>query len=132
MASILKVDDLRGNTSAGDITITSEGGSATMQLQQGLAKVWTFDETLATNPDASEGTFNVSSTTDNSLGNLYIDFTNGFSAVDFCSQGTATALNDISTTKGSSTISTTRDHVRNYDTAFKDNAQNYTAFGDLA
>ena len=40
MAGILKVDDLRGNTSAGDITITSEGGSATMQLQQGVAKCW--------------------------------------------------------------------------------------------
>ena len=38
MAGILKVDDLRGNTSAGDITITSEGGSATMQLQQGVLK----------------------------------------------------------------------------------------------
>ena len=37
MASILKVDDLRGNTSAGDITVTGEG-TATMQLQQGLAK----------------------------------------------------------------------------------------------
>ena len=40
MASILKVDDLRGNTAAGNITITSEGGAATMQLQQGVAKAW--------------------------------------------------------------------------------------------
>ena len=40
MASILKVDDLRGNTAAGNVTITSEGGSATMQLQQGVAKFW--------------------------------------------------------------------------------------------
>ena len=29
MASILKVDEMQGVTSAGDITITSEGGSAT-------------------------------------------------------------------------------------------------------
>jgi hypothetical protein len=35
MASILKVDAMQGVTSAGDITITSEGGAATMQLQQG-------------------------------------------------------------------------------------------------
>ncbi len=42
MASILKVDDLRGNTAAGNITITSEGGAATMQLQQGVAKAWFF------------------------------------------------------------------------------------------
>jgi hypothetical protein len=30
MASILKVDSMQGVTSAGDITITSEGGAATM------------------------------------------------------------------------------------------------------
>jgi len=40
MASILKVDDLRGNTAAGNITITGEGGAATMQLQQGVMKCW--------------------------------------------------------------------------------------------
>ena len=38
--SEIKVDTLTGKTSAGDITVTSEGGAATMQLQQGLAKVW--------------------------------------------------------------------------------------------
>jgi hypothetical protein len=37
MSTIL-VDNLTGKTSAGDITVTSEGGAATMQLQQGLAK----------------------------------------------------------------------------------------------
>ena len=37
--SEIKVDTLTGKTSAGDITVTSEGGAATMQLQQGLAKV---------------------------------------------------------------------------------------------
>ena len=40
MASILKVDEMQGVTSAGDITITGEG-TATMQLQQGLCvKMW--------------------------------------------------------------------------------------------
>jgi hypothetical protein len=39
MSTIL-VDNLTGKTSAGDITVTSEGGAATMQLQQGLAKAW--------------------------------------------------------------------------------------------
>ena len=40
MASILKVDELRGIASAGNITVTSEGGAATQSLQQGLAKMW--------------------------------------------------------------------------------------------
>ena len=43
MASILKVDEMQGVTSAGDITITGEG-TATMQLQQGLAKCWFFGD----------------------------------------------------------------------------------------
>ena len=30
---------LTGKTAAGDVTITSEGGSATMQLQQGCGEV---------------------------------------------------------------------------------------------
>ena len=37
MASILKVDEMQGVTSAGDITITGEG-TATMKLQSGVAK----------------------------------------------------------------------------------------------
>ena len=36
--STVITDNLTGKTSAGDVTITSEGGSATMQLQQGVAK----------------------------------------------------------------------------------------------
>ena len=67
MASILKVDDLRGNTAAGNITITSEGGSATMQLQQGLAKGWTTHQ----HGDTVDDSFNQSSLTDSGTG-LYI------------------------------------------------------------
>ena len=33
-------DKLTGKTAAGDVTITSEGGAVTMQLQQGVAKAW--------------------------------------------------------------------------------------------
>jgi len=63
MAGILKVDDLRGNTSAGDITITSEGGSATMQLQQGVAKNWC--SLNGTGTISVRDSFNTSSITDN-------------------------------------------------------------------
>ena len=78
MASILKVDDLRGNTAAGNITITSEGGSATMQLQQGVAKAWaTFN---ASGTPAFRDSFNSSTLTDNGTGNMTISFTNNFGA----------------------------------------------------
>ena len=74
MASILKVDDLRGNTSAGDITITSEGGAATQSLQQGLAKVWiNFN---GTGSIASRDSFSVSSLTDDGTGSYDINFSN--------------------------------------------------------
>ena len=82
MASILKVDDLRGNTAAGDITITSEGGAATMQLQQGVAKAWV-------NLDGS-GTvtlldsFNIASVGDNGTGDFTFNFSNNMSNTTYC------------------------------------------------
>ena len=88
MAGILKVDDLRGNTSAGDITITSEGGSATMQLQQGVIKSWV---------DLNGSTFgvndshNVSSATDNGAGNYHQNLTNNLSATQAGTAGSASS-----------------------------------------
>ena len=80
MASILKVDDLRGNTAAGNITITSEGGAATMQLQQGLAKSW-LNLTGSGTP-AINGTLNVSSITDHGTGEYTENFTNNYSSTN--------------------------------------------------
>ena len=70
--STVITDNLTGKTSAGDVTITA--GSATMQLQQGLAKAWnTID---GTGTVASRYSFNSSSTTDHSLGNYSTNITN--------------------------------------------------------
>ena len=82
MASILKVDDLRGNTAAGNITITSEGGSATMQLQQGMAKAW-MHETHATVHDS----LNVSSATDGGSGDTVMNFVNNMNNDDYYNGG---------------------------------------------
>lgn len=88
MASILKVDDLRGNTSAGNITITSEGGAATQSLQQGLTKAWiNFDGTAATGTADLTGvadSFNVVSVVDNGTGNYTVGYTSNFSNADNC------------------------------------------------
>ena len=40
MTSQLKVDKLQGRTTAGSITVMSEGTSVETNLQQGLAKHW--------------------------------------------------------------------------------------------
>ena len=76
MASILKVDELRGIASAGDITVTSEGGAATQSLQQGLAKFWITHDGTGT-PTAIDS-FNVGSITDVGQGNYKYNFVNNF------------------------------------------------------
>jgi hypothetical protein len=71
MASVLKVDALQGIASAGAITVTSEGGTATQSLQQGLCKAW-----LQGNSDAStDDDFNIASGTDNGTGDYTYSFT---------------------------------------------------------
>jgi hypothetical protein len=40
MASILKVDEMQGVTSAGEITVTGYGGTGTMTMQRGLTVMW--------------------------------------------------------------------------------------------
>ena len=80
MASILKVDELQGIASAGDITVTSEGGAATQSLQQGLAKAWVnFGTGSATVRDS----FNHSSVTDNGTGDFSPVVTNAFSNINY-------------------------------------------------
>ena len=63
--STVITNNLTGKTSAGSVTITSEGGSATMQLQQGVAKAW-----LDCDNDASlNDSLNIAAGTDNGVGN---------------------------------------------------------------
>ena len=71
MASILKVDDLRGNTAAADVTVTD--GSVTMKLQDGLAVVGIYYD-LTNN--INQQSWNVSSVTDHGTGNQQIFYTN--------------------------------------------------------
>jgi hypothetical protein len=81
MAGILKVDDLRGNTSAGDITITGEGGSGTMQLQQGVIKAWNVTNDAGTTIYDS---LNISSLTDDNTGRQKHNVTNNFGNSNPC------------------------------------------------
>jgi len=117
MASILKVDDLRGNTSAGDITITSEGGSATMQLQQGLAKAWAAYDNDAVINDSLNG----SSVTDNGTADFTFTITNATASADTAVSGsvignTYGAYACMLTASGvAKTTTATRHRVINYD-----------------
>jgi len=74
--SEIKVDTLTGKTTAGDITVTSEGGAATMQLQQGLAKAWVNFNNR--NTFVVRDSLNTSSVTDGGTGNSTPNFLNSF------------------------------------------------------
>ena len=104
MASILKVDDLRGNTAAGNITITSEGGSATMQLQQGLCKSWCDWNNQGT--PAVDDSFNVSSLTDTATGKTGLNLTSSMSSATYAQSGAGadgySLQNDITNARTSS------------------------------
>lgn len=84
--SEIKVDTLTGKTSAGDITVTSEGGAATMQLQQGLLKSWVNIDT-----DSTVGildSIGITSITDNGAGNFYINLSNNMNNSSYSPVGT--------------------------------------------
>ena len=71
---------LTGKASAGDVTITSEGGAATMQLQQGVAKAW--NNVDGTGTIASRDSFNISGITDIGTGQIKHSFVNSMSTAD--------------------------------------------------
>ena len=97
--SEIKVDDLTGKTSAGDITVTSEGGAATMQLQQGLAKSWInhFEGTSVND------SLNCTSLTDNGTGYYNHSFVNAHANKYYAA--TASIIGDGSTQTQSNTYS---------------------------
>ena len=93
MSTIL-VDNLTGKTSAGDITVTSEGGAATQSLQQGLAKCWVnFNGQGAI---AARDSLNVSSLDDDGTGSYGVNMSSVFSSADHSSHATCNAIGNFS------------------------------------
>jgi hypothetical protein len=81
MASELKVDKFTGVTTAGSIDVTGEGNSTTTNLQQGLAKVWVKFQ--GTDTFGINDSFNLTSATDNAVGNHTVSIANDFSDGDY-------------------------------------------------
>ena len=76
MTSQLNVDTIKGQTAETSITIQGEG-SATTNLQQGLAKAWNhYDQKGDSGSTQSLDSFNISSTTDVQAGVSLHNFTN--------------------------------------------------------
>jgi len=129
LSSKILVDELAGKTATGNITVTSEGGAATMQLQQGLAKLWMQGQGDATVADS----FNQASMTDNGTGQFTSNFTNNMNNDDYSGLSTGNAGDHL--ISGTSTTTTTGcrfDHY-NQSNASTDAGHHCNAiFGDLA
>jgi hypothetical protein len=97
MSEIL-VNKLTGTSTAGSILVTSEGGAATMQLQQGLAKAWVnFDGTAGSL--SARDSLNSSSLTDNGTGDYTVTHSSSmgnanYMASGFVSETGSTGVND--------------------------------------
>ena len=85
--SEIKVDTLKGKTSAGDVDITSEGGAVTMQLQQGLAKTWVNLNGNGT--IAIRDSLNVASLTDEGTGAYQTNLTTNMGNSNYAVTGSA-------------------------------------------
>ena len=79
MTSQLNVDILKGQSTAGSITIQGEG-SKTTNLQQGLNKVWA---NLNGSSFGLRDSFNVASATDNGTGDYTETFTNSMDNANY-------------------------------------------------
>ena len=84
----IKTDTFEGQTTAGSIAVQGEG-TVTTNLQQGLAKSWTYIH--GTDTFAIINSFNTTSATDNGSGDYTTVRTNAFSNDDFATAGICSA-----------------------------------------
>jgi len=86
MSEIL-VNKLTGTSTAGSILVTGEGGAATMQLQQGLAKCWiNFDPT---DSNAIRDSLLIGSITDSGTGVFSLNLSSAMANDDYVMSGCA-------------------------------------------
>ena len=132
-------DKLTGRATAGNVTITSEGGAATMQLQQGVAKAWLNWDTGTSH--STRDSVNVSSISDGGTGVTTITFTSSMSNSNYQSMffssasigsNTGSFANDFA---GSNGINRTASSciMGSYYNAYADATHNdWSILGDLA
>lgn len=103
MTSELRVDNLKGSTTGGSINVLGEGTSATTNLQQGLCKAWSNN--AGGSSISINDSFNVSSITDDGLGDIGNVFTNPMASAHYCVSVDGGFQNDDGLAKQSFTTS---------------------------
>ena len=129
MTSELRVDNLKGSTTGGSISVLGEGTSATTNLQQGLAKCWCFFN--GTGTIAISDSFNVASLTDDGTGDYDTNLTNAMGNLTYAIDALSASFHTVD---GSHEGATTF-NVETYNSAHSagDSARTNTfTFGDLA
>ena len=91
MSTIL-VNKLTGTSTAGSILVTGEGNSTTTNLQQGLAKQWSYVNDTGTS--AIIDSFNTTSWTDNGTGNGTVNIASNMGNVTYNISVSTNADND--------------------------------------
>ena len=82
----VKLDTVKGYTSAASVSVVGEGGSTTTNLQQGLCKSW---QDLNGETFGSNDSFNVSGNTDHSDGDITHAYTNNMASASYHFSGFA-------------------------------------------
>jgi len=130
--SEIKVDTLTGKTTANDITVTV-GATATMSLEQGLAKAW--GNASGDGTPVLDDSFNTTSLTDDGVGTQTYSLTNSMNSADFSGNGTPIetgfAINIQILGQSSSNSFQLKTHNASGSGADSD-GKNYTIHGDLA
>ena len=131
VATNINTDALVGNTSANSITVRGEG-SATTVLNQGLCKAWSNN--AGGSSISINDSFNVSSITDDGLGDIGNVFTNPMASANYCVSVDGGYQNDDGIAKQSFTTSEWGTYAYNEGSRdAKDATSNqYTVHGDLA
>ena len=127
MASQLKVNTLTGVTTAGSIVVTGEGNSTTTNLQQGLAKAWTF-----CTDNVITDSLNTSSSSDEATGSYIVTLSNNTATANVA--GNISCNENINLIGHRSENSTSTYQIRLKDTSGNGGDANSgaTVHGDLA
>ena len=131
----IKTDTFEGQTTAGSIAVQGEG-TATTNLQQGLAKAWM---NMAAGQTIN-GSFNTSALTDNGTGDYTITIANDMANDDYAAHHTASDANTntavlVGVTKGASFATGSFSvYVLNEDSGASDGSDpsSISVLGDLA
>ena len=131
MTSQLNVDTIKGNETAGSITIQGEG-SATINLQQGLNKFWmqTRGDLVTANIQDS---FNSTSVTDIGTGFIDTNFTNNMGNVNYAMSNCGMNGDHlVNSTDYTLTSSERFSHYNQSNSAADPGISGYMVAGDLA